>query len=315
MRYGFLFPGQGSQFPGMGRDLAVAFPEARQVFEEADEALGFSLSELCWNGAVEQLALTENTQPAILTHSVATYRVLASLGAPVPAAVAGHSLGEYSAHVAAGTLEFADAVQAVRSRGRFMQEAVPVGAGAMAAIIGFEPDQVEAVCREAAGGEVVSAANWNSPGQVVVAGHAGAVSRALELARERGARKAVTLPVSAPFHCALMEPAAERLGEVLAAMRFSDPAMPVFANVDASAVTTGARAREALLRQVCAPVRWIDTIPGMINAGVESFVEIGPGKILSGLVKRIDRKTPAVSAGDAKGVEKLMERLGSVTDG
>ncbi len=315
MRYGYLFPGQGSQFPGMGRDLAEAYPEARQVFQEADDALGFSLSDLCWDGTGEQLALTENTQPAILTHSVATLRVLESLGAPRPVAAAGHSLGEYSAHVAAGTLEFTDAVRTVRSRGRFMQEAVPVGVGAMAAIIGFEPEQLEAVFREAAQGEVVSAANLNSPGQIVIAGHAGAVARAMDLARERGARKTVPLPVSAPFHCALMGPAAQRLGPVLNAVGMSAPSLPVFANVDAEPVQTGERARETLLEQVCSPVLWIDVITRMIAAGVEAFVEIGPGKVLSGLARRIDRNTPAAAVGDVAGVENALAAFRRESDG
>lgn len=315
MRYGYLFPGQGAQYPGMGRDLAETYPEARQVFEEADEALGFSLSELCWSGTVDQLALTEHTQPAILTHSVATLRVLEKLGAPAPVAAAGHSLGEYSAHVAAGTLSFADAVRTVRSRGRFMQEAVPVGVGAMAAIIGFEPDQLDEVLQDTARGEVLSAANLNSPGQTVIAGHAGAVARAVEQAREKGARKAVPLTVSAPFHCSLMEPAAEGLAEVLGRVEFSSPAVPVFANVDGGPVLSGDRARALLLEQVCAPVRWIDVITRMIEAGVESFVEIGPGKVLSGLSKRIDRKVPASAAGDVPGVEKIMASFGRDSDG
>lgn len=315
MRYGFLFPGQGSQFPGMGRDLAEKYTVAARVFQEADQALGFPLSDLCWNGTGEQLALTENTQPAILTHSVAALRVLESLGAPAPAAAAGHSLGEYSAHVAAGTLAFADAVRSVRDRGRFMQEAVPVGAGAMAAIIGLEPGKLDDIFLEAARGEVVSAANLNSPGQIVIAGHAGAVGRAVDMAREQGARKAVPLPVSAPFHCSLMEPAAARLGPVLQAVEFDTPSVPVIANVDGAAVRTGERARQALLEQVCAPVRWIDVMGTMIGDGVEAFVEIGPGKVLAGLVKRIDRKVPAVACGDSAGVEKFLAGIGEGSDG
>jgi [acyl-carrier-protein] S-malonyltransferase len=314
MRYGYLFPGQGSQFPGMGRDLAEMYPEARKVFEDADLALGFSLSDLCWNGTEEQLALTENTQPAILTHSVATLRVLESLGAPAPEAAAGHSLGEYSAHVAAGTLDFTHAVRTVRDRGRYKQAAVSVGVGAMAAIIGFEMDRLEAVFREAAQGEVVSVANLNSPGQIVIAGHAGAVARSVELARDQGARKAVPLPVSAPFHCSLMDPAAESLEPVLNTVEMSTPSIPVFANVDAVPVRTGRRAREALLEQVSSPVLWTDVITRMIDAGVESFIEIGPGKVLSGLVKRIDRKTPAASVGDIAGLEKILAGFGRETD-
>jgi [acyl-carrier-protein] S-malonyltransferase len=242
MRFGLLFPGQGAQAPGMGRALYDAFAEAREVFEAADEALGESIARVCFEGTADELALTENTQPAILTTSIAALRVLEAAGMPRPSAAAGHSLGEYSAHVAAGTIRFPDAVATVRSRGRFMQEAVPVGVGAMAAVLGLDAEVVDEICREAAGGRVVSAANRNSPGQIVIAGHVDAVERACVLASDRGARKAVALPVSAPFHCALMEPAAIRLREVLEVLPFEDPAYPVHANADGRAVAGPAKA-------------------------------------------------------------------------
>lgn len=309
MRYALLFPGQGAQAAGMGRDLHDGVAEARAVFEEADGALGEPLSGLCFDGPDEDLARTENTQPAILTVSIAALRALEVRGLPAAAAAAGHSLGEYSAHVAAGTLTFADAVRCVRARGRFMQEAVPLGVGAMAALIGLDPPDVEAICAEAARGQIVSPANLNSPGQIVIAGHAEAVDRARGLAVERGARKAVPLPVSAPFHCALMEPAAERLAPVLEGLAWSAPSMPVYANVDAAAVTDAAGARRRLVQQVASPVRWIDVVQRMIDDGIRTFVEVGPGKVLSGLVRRIDRGTTVHAVSDRASADAAVAAL------
>ena len=285
----FLFPGQGSQAVGMGKALADQFPEARAVFEEADAALGERLSALIFDGPSQTLTLTENTQPAILTTSIATFRVLEARGL-APAMVAGHSLGEYSAHVAAGTMTFADAVRIVRQRGRYMQEAVPVGTGAMAAILGLESDAVARACAEAAQGEVVSPANLNAPGQVVIAGAATAVSRAMERAKALGAKRAIPLQVSAPFHCALMMPAQERLAPELRALDTSTPRVPVVANVDARPKTDAASAIEALILQVSAPVRWEDVMRRLIIDGATTFVEVGPGTVLCGLGKKIARE-------------------------
>ena len=281
-----LFPGQGSQAVGMGRALAEAFPVCRQTFEEADRALGERLSDLIFNGPADTLTLTENTQPAILTMSVAAWRLLDQAGIR-PAFVAGHSLGEYSAHVAAGTMAFEDAVRLVRNRGRYMQQAVPIGQGAMAAILGLDEAGVQRACEEAAQGEVVSPANLNGPGQIVIAGAAAAVARAGERARALGARRVIPLQVSAPFHCALMQPAADRLAPELRALRASDPRVPVVANVDALAKRTAADAIEALVRQVASPVRWEDVIRRLSADGVTTFVEVGPGSVLSGLTKKI----------------------------
>jgi [acyl-carrier-protein] S-malonyltransferase len=293
----------------MGQQLAQAFPESRAVFETADHVLERPLSELCFGGSPEELALTENTQPAILTVSVAALRALQARGIR-PEATAGHSLGEYSAHVAAGTFPFEDAVRAVRLRGRFMQQAVPAGEGAMAAILGLEGTAVERICAESAGDEVVSPANWNARGQVVIAGHAAAVGRAVQAAREAGAKRAVPLAVSAPFHCALMRPAADELRPVLESIRFADPEIPVFTNVDAAPVTEAPAARQALLRQVDHPVRWHESALSMVAAGFDTFVEVGPGRVLSGLMRRVAKDLRVLNVADPDGVEQAVRELG-----
>ncbi len=306
-RTAFVFPGQGSQKVGMGRAWADGYPEARAVFDEASAALGFDLARLCWEGPEAELQLTANTQPAILTVSVAIQRVLAARGLE-PHAVAGHSLGEYSAHVAAGTLALGDAVRLVRERGRLMQEAVPVGDGAMAAILGLAPEAVAAVAAEAAAaaGEVCSVANYNSPEQTVIAGHKRAVERAMVLAKERGAKRALPLPVSAPFHCALMAPARAGLAPRLAATTFGDPAVPVVVNIDAAAVTTGAAARSALERQIDGPVRWVESVRQLAEAhGIRRYVEVGPGAVLSGLIRRIVPEAETLSLSEPGGLEAL----------
>jgi len=285
----FLFPGQGSQSVGMGRALAEAFPIARRTFEEADEALGFALSKIIFEGPDEDLKLTENTQPAILTVSVAAWRVLREQGV-TPTFAAGHSLGEWSAHVAAGTLEFVDAVRAVKARGRAMQLAVPPGEGAMAAVLALDPAQVADACLEAAGetGKVVAAANFNSPSQTVISGAVAAVEKAAEIAKTKGARRAVMLPVSAPFHCSLMQPAQEEVARVLAALTLKNPQFPVAANVDGKLISTASEAADALTRQVTGAVRWVECVQALVGAGAEAFVEVGPGKVLCGLLKQID---------------------------
>jgi len=300
----FVFPGQGSQHAGMGQELAQNFPAARRVFEEADDALGFAISGLCFEGPEDELRLTENTQPAILTCSVAVHAVLRERGVESDY-VAGHSLGEYSALVAAGSIEFADAVRLVRKRGRYMQEAVPSGVGAMAALIGMPADRLESVCAEAARGEVVSPANLNSPAQAVIAGHAGAVERAVVLAKEAGARKAVLLQVSAPFHCALMKPAQERLSADLDAIDFKDLAAHLVNNFAAREIRTGAEAREGLKQQVPNPVRWEDSIRKLASLGVGRFVEAGPGKVLTGLLRNIDRSLDGSAVSDLKSLERF----------
>jgi len=304
----FLFPGQGSQHAGMGKGAAEAFPEARAVFDEADRALGFPLSRLCFEGPDEELKLTENTQPAVLTTSVALLRVLESRGLK-PDFVAGHSLGEYSALVAAGALGLSDAVRLVRKRGRYMQEAVPVGEGAMAAILGLDLEGVEAVCREGARAQVVSPANLNGPGQVVIAGHASAVLRASELAKAKGAKRVIPLPVSAPFHCSLMEPAARKLSIDLAAIDFRDLQMPLVTNADARPIKTAGEALDGLKRQVASPVRWQESVERLVAEGVGAFVEVGPGNVLAGLVRKIARDALASSVSDLSGVSKLVESL------
>jgi [acyl-carrier-protein] S-malonyltransferase len=292
----FIFPGQGSQKVGMGKALADTFPEARAVFDEADAALGESLSRLCFDGPDDRLTLTENTQPAILAMSTAAMRVLAARGIE-PSFVAGHSLGEYSANVAAGTMAFAEAVQVVRRRGRYMQEAVPVGEGAMAAILGLDADTVCRACEEAAEGEVVSPANVNGGGQVVIAGAAAAVQRACERAKALGARRAIPLSVSAPFHCALMKPAEDRLAPELRALRVTTPRVPVVANVDAAPKREAGAAIDALIRQVSAPVQWEAVVQRLASEGVTTYVEVGPGTVLSGLVRKIHKEANVLSFG------------------
>ncbi len=284
----FIFPGQGSQKVGMGKALADAYPVARETMAEADDALGQDLSGLCFNGPEEQLVLTENTQPAILAVSIACYRVLVEKGF-TPVFVAGHSLGEYSAHVAAGTLAFGDALRTVRRRGRYMQEAVPVGQGAMAAILGLDAARVAEACEAAAEGDIVSPANMNAPGQVVIAGSTPAVARAIDRAKALGARRAIPLPVSAPFHCALMKPAEDRLAPDLRALAASVPRVPVVANVDAEPKRSVEGAIDALVRQVSSPVRWEDVMTRLASEGVRKYVEVGPGTVLTGLGRKINR--------------------------
>jgi [acyl-carrier-protein] S-malonyltransferase len=304
----FLFPGQGSQYPGMGKELAGNHPAARSVFDEADRALGFSVSDLCFNGSEESLKLTANTQPAILTVSVAAYRVLAENGVE-PAFVAGHSLGEFSALVAAGGLEFADAVRLVRRRGEYMQSAVPEGVGAMAAILGLAPAQVAGICRQAADGQIVAPANLNSPEQTVISGHAEAVKRAVELASAGGAKRAVMLAVSAPFHSSLMQPAAKRLEADLRDTKFHKLRVPLVNNADAELTTSGDEARESLIRQVTLPVRWEESVRELIEQGVNTFVEVGPGRVLTGLLRQIDRSIHVFNVEDEKTLRSTLERL------
>jgi [acyl-carrier-protein] S-malonyltransferase len=306
--FAFIFPGQGSQRVGMGKGLADAFHVCRETFQEADDALGYRLSRIIFEGPEDELTLTENTQPAILTVSVAACRLLHFRGID-PAIVAGHSLGEYSAHVAAGTFEFKDAVRIVRNRGRYMQDAVPVGRGAMAAILGLAPDLVEQACREAAQGDVVSPANLNAPGQVVIAGSSEAVARAGERARALGARRVVPLAVSAPFHCALMKPAEDRLTPELRALRARAPRVPVVANVDAEPKRDAETAIDALIRQVSSPVRWEDVVRRLASEGVTAYVEVGPGTVLTGLVKKIDRGARLASVEDESGLAAVAELL------
>jgi [acyl-carrier-protein] S-malonyltransferase len=304
----FVFPGQASQYPGMGRELAGKYPAARAVFDEADEALGLSISKICFEGTEEELKLTANTQPAIVTCSVAVYRVLAEKGLK-PDFVAGHSLGEYSALVAAGALKFADAVRLVRKRGTYMQDAVPAGVGAMAAIMGLSPAVVADACKRAAEGEICSAANLNSPEQTVISGHAGAVKRAVELASQAGAKRAVILAVSAPFHSALMAPAQDRLERDLKQIEFAALRVPLVTNVDADTVETGDEACHALIRQVTMPVRWEESVRLLIDEGVNTFVEAGPGRVLTGLLRQIERSVATLNVEDEKSLAATVEKI------
>lgn len=303
-----VFPGQGSQYPGMGKDLAENFSASRQVFEEVDDALGFSLSRLCFEGPAEDLQLTENTQPAILSVSVAAYRALEANGLPEPAFVAGHSLGEYSGLVAAGVLTLSDAVKTVRARGRYMQEAVPVGVGGMAAVMGAELSHIEKVCKEVSGEEVCSPANINAPNQVVIAGHATAIDRAVEALKEVGAKRVVKLNVSAPFHCALMKPAQDRLAKDLELLSFGDAKTPVVTNVDAAVTTDPAVLRDSLIRQVSSPVRWFQSMRFLIDEGIQTFAEVGPGKVLSGLMRQISRDVNCFNVEDAASLRAAVEK-------
>jgi [acyl-carrier-protein] S-malonyltransferase len=306
----FIFPGQGSQFVGMGKDLAEKYPIARQTFEEADEALGYKLSQMCFEGPEEQLRLTEITQPAILTVSVAALRVLEGR-IPKPSFVAGHSLGEYSAHVASGTISFADAVRTVRSRGKYMQEAVPVGVGAMAAILGMPAEKVAEVCRDAAEGEVCAPANINSPEQIVISGNTAAVERGAKLADERGAKRAKLLPVSAPFHCSLMKPAQDRLEADLNKVKMQEPVYPVACNVETILVKDELKARDTLIAQVTGTVKWDPSMRLLIAEGVDTFVEIGPGKVLCGLMRQIDRSKTCLNVSDDASLAKSLEQFHS----
>jgi [acyl-carrier-protein] S-malonyltransferase len=310
MKTAFIFPGQGSQAVGMGRSLAGVVAASRRLFETADDALGMRLSSLCFEGPEEELRLTANTQPAILTASIAAFEALRERGI-APDFVAGHSLGEYTALVAAGSLRFEDAVVAVRKRGLFMQEAVPAGEGAMAALIGCDIDAVRAVCDEASALGVCSPANINSPSQTVIAGHRSAVGRAVEIAKARGAKRAVMLAVSAPFHCSLMKPAADKLGPVLGDIEFADLKVPLVTNVDSAIIRRGCEARDALIRQVASPVRWSESVGQLIEVGVTRFVEVGPGKVLSGLVRNINRDSKVFNVEDAESLAATVAALNS----
>lgn len=309
MKTAYIFPGQGSQAVGMGKDLFDSSAAAREAFRVADEALGFKLSEMCFAGNEADLQLTANTQPAILTASVAAYRAAREAGMPEPDVVAGHSLGEYSALVAAGVLDLADAVRTVRQRGTYMQEAVPVGVGAMAAILGLDSAIVEEGCKEAAQGQVCSSANINSPSQVVIAGNAEAVDRACEILKEKGAKRAIKLNVSAPFHCALMMPAQERLASDLAGLDYGEFEFPIVHNVDAALSSDNTAVADKLTRQVSSPVRWLETIESMKAAGVTRFIEIGPGKVLTGLVRQIDRDAVYSNIEDTDSLRNTLEIL------
>jgi [acyl-carrier-protein] S-malonyltransferase len=305
----YIFPGQGSQTVGMGKDLFDNFAAAREVFEEADEALGFPLSAMCFEGNEEDLSLTANTQPALLTTSVAAFRAMKSEGFADPDFVAGHSLGEYSALVAAGAMTFTDAVRTVRKRGTYMQEAVPIGVGAMAAILGLDVETIEKGCAEAADGQVCSPANINSPSQVVIAGNSEAVDRACEILKGKGAKRAIKLNVSAPFHCALMMPAQERLENDLGELNYSDLSFPIVHNVDAKANSSAGYVAEALTRQVSSPVRWLESVQNLAASGVGTVVEVGAGKVLSGLVRQIDRDVRSLNVEDAESLRSTLESL------
>ena len=308
MKTAFVFPGQGSQYAGMGREIAAKRPEAREIFENADRILGMSLSRLCFEGPEEELRLTENTQPAVLTTSIALFRAFEEKGVR-PDYVAGHSLGEYSALIAAGALKFADAVSLVRRRGRYMQEAVPDGEGAMAALLGLDAPAVVSLCERAAQGQVVSPANLNSPGQVAIAGNREAVQRAVGLAKAAGAKRAIMLQVSAPFHCALMMPVEERLSADLDKLHFSDLKFPLVTNVDATPVRRGEEVRDALKRQVSRPVRWQEIVEQLLDQGVRTFVEIGPGRVLLGLIRGLDKSVQMLNAEDEKSLENALSGL------
>ena len=305
----FVFPGQGSQYAGMGKDIAEKYPAARKVFDDVDAALGFPISQLCFEGPDDQLKLTENTQPAILTVSAAIHAVLEERGVTRRDLVAGHSLGEYSAIVSVGGLTPAEAAKIVRARGQFMQEAVPVGTGGMAALIGPSVEDARAICEEAAQGEVVSVANINAPGQIVIAGTKSAIERAIEVAKKRGVRRALPLPVSAPFHCDLMKPAEEKLKPILDAAPFKDLWVSLVSNVDASPIGTATAVRNALLRQVASPVRWVESVQRMIAMRVRRFVEVGPGSVLTGLIKRIDGDVELMNVSDVASLEAFVEKV------
>lgn len=302
----FVFPGQGSQYAGMGRDVAEKYPAARRVFDDIDRALGFSISKLCFEGPEDQLKLTENTQPAILAVSSAIHAVLEERGATRRDLVAGHSLGEYSAIVSVGGMTAPNAAKIVRSRGKFMQEAVPVGSGGMAALIGATVEQAREICEEAANGEVVSVANINAPGQIVIAGTKAAIDRAIEIAKKKGIRRALPLPVSAPFHSALMKPAEEKLKPILDEAPIHDLWVALVSNVDASPIGTATAVRNALVRQVASPVRWVESVQKMISMGVRRFVEVGPGNVLTGLIKRIDSSVDLVNVSDVESIERFV---------
>jgi len=310
----FMFPGQASQYPGMGKELAEKYPAARAVFDEADKALGFSISKMCFEGTEEELKLTANTQPAILTVSVAAYRVLSEKGLE-PDFVAGHSLGEYSALVAVGSLNFADAVRLVRKRGQYMQDAVPAGQGGMAAIMGISPAVVQDACKRAAVGEICTPANLNSPEQTVISGHASAVKRAVEIASQLGAKRSMMLAVSAPFHSALMMPAQEKLEKDLRTTTFADLLVPLVTNVDADTIRKGDEAREALIRQVSMTVRWQESMRLLLDEGVNTFVEVGPGRVLTGLMRQIERSVASLNVEDEKSLQGTVEKIaGAKTD-
>ncbi len=306
----YIFPGQGSQYPGMGKKLAEEFPAARLVFDEVDDALGFDISRLCFAGPAESLQLTENTQPAILATSVASLRAIQAEGFPQPEYVAGHSLGEYSALVAAGAVSLAGAARTVRARGRYMQEAVPPGVGAMAAVLGATLETIEKVCAAVSEGEVCAPANINSPNQIVIAGSTAAVNRAMEGLKEAGAKRVIKLNVSAPFHCALMMPAQQRLAADLAKLSLDDLRVPLISNVDAIAIKRADEARDSLVRQVSSPVRWLESVESLISAGITTFVEVGPGKVLSGLLRQINRDARGLNVEDSESLRSTSASLG-----
>ena len=308
-KFAIAFPGQGSQSVGMLAEMAAEYPVVKATFDEASQVLGYDLFQLVMDGPAEELNKTWRTQPALLTSSVALWRVWQSINAPMPAVMAGHSLGEYSALVCSGALAFADAVKLVELRGLAMQEAVPEGVGAMAAIIGLDNESIAANCEKAAQGQVVSPVNFNSPGQVVIAGHKEAVERANVLMKESGAKRALPLPVSVPSHCALMKPAAEKLAIALQSIEIKSPTIPVINNVDVTAETDAARIKDALVRQLFSPVRWTETIESVANAGVEFEVEMGPGKVLSGLVKRIDKRVDGAAINDPASLQDILAKL------